>query len=250
VPNNWSVVDYPAAPYVAKTIADQLVERGHTWKTYQESLPGTGPRVDGVNYADGTYSNLSPAAAFQVGGATKAVAKLYAVKHNPFVYFRNIQQGSTPELSFARVVDFDGPHGLFADLARGTLPTFSFVAPNQCHDMHGAGGDSAQCGDDTHAIQMGDADVKKLVGAIKASPAWHDGRNAIVVLWDENDYDNAANKVAFLVETNYGKHRVVSPRQYNHYSLTRTLEAAFGLPCLNHACDRSTEVMADLFGDD
>jgi hypothetical protein len=141
VPNNWSIVDYPAAPYVAKTIADQLVERGHTWKTYQESLPGTGPRVDGVNYADGTYSNLSPVAAFQVGGANKAVAKLYAVKHNPFVYFRNIQQGSTPELSFARVVDFDGPHGLFADLARGALPTFSFVAPNQCHDMHGAGGD-------------------------------------------------------------------------------------------------------------
>ena len=34
---------------------------------------------------------------------------------------------------------------------------------------------------------------------------------------------------------------------YDHYSLTKTLDAAFKLPCLNHACDPGVEVMADLF---
>jgi len=41
---------------------------------------------------------------------------------------------------------------------------------------------------------------------------------------------------------------VVSNRQYNHYSLTKTIEAALDLPCLNHACDSSTHLMSDLFG--
>lgn len=32
------------------------------------------------------------------------------------------------------------------------------------------------------------------------------------------------------------------------YSLLRTREAGFGLPCLNHACDATSKVMNDLFG--
>jgi hypothetical protein len=30
--------------------------------------------------------------------------------------------------------------------------------------------------------------------------------------------------------------------------LLRTLEAGFGLPCLNHACDATSKVMSDMFG--
>jgi Multicopper oxidase len=36
----------------------------------------------------------------------------------------------------------------------------------------------------------------------------------------------------------YSKHQVQSSTFYDHYSLTKTLDAAFGLPCLNHACDQ------------
>jgi hypothetical protein len=31
--------------------------------------------------------------------------------------------------------------------------------------------------------------------------------------------------------------------------LLKTLEAGFGVPCLNHACDASVHVMSDLFDD-
>jgi hypothetical protein len=33
------------------------------------------------------------------------------------------------------------------------------------------------------------------------------------------------------------------------YSLLRPLEAGSGLKCLNHACDRTSQVMNELFGD-
>ncbi len=47
---------YPAVPpHLGKTIADQLVAAGKTWKTYQENLPPTG--ADGVNYSDGNFTN-------------------------------------------------------------------------------------------------------------------------------------------------------------------------------------------------
>jgi hypothetical protein len=90
--------------------------------------------------------------------------------------------------------------------------------------------------------------VQRIVTAIKASPAWSDSRSAIVILWDENDYSRiTSNQVVTIVETNYGPGRIHSNHFYNHYSLTKTLDGAFRLPCLNHACDAGVQVMSDLF---
>ncbi len=77
------------------------------------------------------------------------------------------------------------------------------------------------------------------------------GRNAIVVLWDENDYSTApnTNQVMLIVDTDYGAHGVQSAQPYNHFSLLRSLEGGFGLPCLNHACDQNVKVMSDLFSE-
>ena len=38
------------------------------------------PRVFGINYSDGTFSNLSPVSVFGPG----PIQKLHAVRHNPF----------------------------------------------------------------------------------------------------------------------------------------------------------------------
>lgn len=85
--------------------------------------------------------------------------------------------------------------------------------------------------------------------AIHASPAWREGRNAIIVVWDENDYSFGpnVNQVPATVDTNYGPHGLTSANFYTHFSLLKSLEAGFGLPCLNHACDENVEVMSDLF---
>ena len=73
---------------------------------------------------------------------------------------------------------------------------------------------------------------------------------SIVVIWDENDYSQApnTNQVAAIVDTNFGPHGKTSANFYTHFSLLRTLEGGFSLPCLNHACDSSTAAMSDLFG--
>jgi len=249
-PNNCALYNYPSATYTPRSIADQLVFKHKSWKSYQESLPMVSPGVFGVNYADGAFSNLSPAAVF----ATGPIEKLYAVKHNPFVYFQKVETGANPNLSLAQVTDFDGPNGLWADLQSNAAPNFSLIVPNQCHDMHGgvSGGppicSTATAAESALFLSEGDAEVAKLVNGIKASRAWKSGRNAIVVVWDENDYSNAPNKVVMLVETNYGSNGQVSSVPYDHFSLLRTLEAGFGLPCLNHACDATSQVMVDMFG--
>jgi hypothetical protein len=248
-PNNCALYDYPATMFTPKSIADQLVEKHKSWKTYQESLPTVVPGVFGINYSDGAWSNLSPAAVFGPG----PIQKLYAVKHDPFVYFQNIEQGEIDELSLAQVVDFDGPDGLWVDL-QSDAPNLSVIVPNQCHDMHGfvSGGtpicSTSNTTESNYLMQQGDAEVAKLVNGIKASRAWNRGRNAIVLVWDENDYSNAANRVVMLVETNYAANGRMSAVPYDHFSLLRTLEAGFGLPCLNHSCDKTSRVMNDMFG--
>ena len=227
----------PAAT-VGKSIADQLVEAGLSWKTYQESLPPSG--ADRVNNSDGMISDLTES----VAGAPH----LYAVKHNPFVYFASVQAGTDRDNSLRNSVGFER---LYADLRSGEMPNYSFIVPNQCHDQHGRGasevGPYCQSSPDAKLILAGDATVKALVGAIKASEAWQDGRNAIVLVWDENDYGSEPNQVVTIVDTSYGKHGVTSQVAYNHFSLLKTIEAAFNLPYLNHAADKNVPLMKDLF---
>jgi hypothetical protein len=246
------------------TIGDQLARAGLGWKTYQESLPFEGP--DRVNFSDGYYTNNTDFSkvlpALNPPLAQGNIAALYAAKHNPFVYFRSVQEGHDRRNSYHNVASFEGERGLYADLRAGHVPAYSFIAPNQCNDQHGRGNAGAFCNYDpsdngTQAglnpalIYRGDVTVRKLVSAIKASPAWSDKRSAIVLLWDENDYSTApnVNQVMLVVDTNYGAHHVVSGKRYTHFSLLKSIEGALGLPCLNHACDAGVDVMADLFAE-
>jgi hypothetical protein len=258
------VISIPAAANtVGKTIADQLVAAHLSWKTYQESLPPSG--AAGVNNSDGYYtdgtdfSNIFPT--LNPPLSSSDLVALYAVKHNPFAYFANVQSGAERANSLANVVDFIGGDGLYADLRSGHVPSFSFIVPNQCNDQHGRGNAGAFCNFDptdngTQAglnpalIYRGDVTIQQIVTAILKSPAWKAGDNAIVVVWDENDYSQAPNinKVLLIVQTNYGPHGVQSKNFYTHFSLLKSMESGFGLPCLNHACDSNVAVMGDLFG--
>jgi len=227
----------PAAQTQGITIADQLVEAGKDWKSYQENLPPYG--ADKVNNSDGLVSDVTQ--------SEPGMPKLYAVKHDPFVYFANIQQGTNPQLSLKRVVDF---HQLFADLKSGHVPNYSYIVPNQCHDQHGRGSTEVGtgCSVDQNAIAQGDAALSILIPAIKNSPAWKEGNNVIVTVWDENDYSSLPNNVVAIVDTNYSTGGKTSNVKYNHFSLLKTIEAGFGLQYINHAADPNVKLMIDLFG--
>jgi phosphatidylinositol-3-phosphatase len=276
----------PAARTVGKTIADQLVRNGLSWKTYQENLPLTG--ADLINTSNGTATNLTtynpqtPLSPTNLPPLTSAgLLAAYAVKHNPFAYFASVQEGSNPDNSLRNMVGFEGGRGLFADLATGHVPNFAYIVPNQCDDQHGRGNGDAFCQYDqgtaayngsTDGTQVGlnpglseqaDTTVHRLVNSIRSSPAWRGGYNAIVIVWDENDYSGVAtalppdtlfpvpnrNTVVLTVETNRDQQSpgAISNQFYDSFSLLRSLEAGFSLPCLNHACDSGVNVMSDLF---
>jgi len=224
------------APTVGMTIADQLAARGKSWKSYQEDLPPYG--ADKVNNSDGLISDVTQ--------SEPGMPKLYAVKHNPFVYFASVQGGMSEGVSLKQVVDFGR---LFADLKSGHVPNYSLIVPNQCHDQHGRGSSEmgTGCNVDQNAIAQGDAALSTLIAAIKASPAWKEGNNVIVTVWDENDYSSLPNQVVAIVDTSYKPTGKPSNVKYNHFSLLKTIEAGFGLDYINHAADDSVKLMSDLF---
>jgi len=225
-------------------------------------LPITGANL--VNNADGFFSNLTDFSAItptlNPPLTSSDLVNLYAVKHNPFAYFQSVQEGKNPRNSLRNTVGFDGPSGLYADLASGHVPSLAFIVPNQCNDQHGRGNagafcnfdpvsDGSQAGLNPALIYLGDVTIQRLVTAIHKSPAWREGRSAIVLLWDENDYSTAPNinQVLLTVDTNYGAHGLSSGQFYTHFSLLKSLESGLHLPCLNHACDADVKVMTDLF---
>jgi hypothetical protein len=286
--NQDGVKSVPAAPHTSgKTIGDQLARVGLSWKTYQESLPPSG--ADNINNSNGFASNLTtfdptkPSSATNLPPLTAdGVVAAYAVKHNPFAYFASVQDGYNPNNSLHNMVAFDGARGLYSDLATGHVPNLSYIVPNQCDDQHGRDNSDAFCQEDqglvafqgvTDGTQLGmnpglseqaDVTMQKIVTSIKASPAWREGNNAIVIVWDENDYSGLPtappantlfpaqnqNVVVLTVESNAEYNRSAGVRSksfYNSFSLLKTLEAGFRLECLNHACDKDVKVMSDLF---
>jgi hypothetical protein len=226
----------------APSLADQLTAAGMTWKGYFQSLPPVvGPVVTSGPGANGPYTFKSP---------STSVA-LYASKHNPFINFTGTQ-GALANM----VADTQ----LTTDLADGNLANYSLIVPNQCNDMHGTGGCSSLNG----LISAGDSYVSSTVNQIMSSEAWKQGNNAIVITWDEDDFsdqgdpgtgccgaDPGGGHVATIVIRNHdfgGPAHVVDNTAYNHYALLRTMETAFGLGCLAHACDSVVPTMNPLFG--
>ena len=263
------VHQYPAASTLGISIADQLVAAGLTWKTYQESLPASGPW--GLTTSDGYFTNTGTytAAETVLGETGGAIGALYRVKHNPFMYFASVQANYNPATGqVPGVAGYEGATGLWGDLASGHVPAFSFIVPNQCHDQHGgtssglkypfcagdANDNGTQASTNPGLMAVGDMEVQSIVNAIKASPVWSKGKNAIVITWDENDYSPSPiiNQVLTIVDKNYGtgangEPATSSGQFYTHFSLLKTIEAGFRLPCLNHACDANTRMMSDLF---
>jgi phosphatidylinositol-3-phosphatase len=247
--------DYVDHTFTSRSLIDQLQEHGLTWKAYMESLP-----------APGSLAVRWPTADQPVAGMP---TQLYAAKHNGFVNFRSVQQDPARGL---KIVDFDA---LYHDLAAGGMPSYAHIVPNQCNDMHGrdAGTDvPADCRkSDTRAlIARGDRVIGELVRRIMASRIWSGTEPvAIVITFDENDRDerqgpdqgccgndphSAANagggRIPTIVITNHGPRGVSDGTPYNHYSLLRTTEAAFGISeYLGHAADERSGVviMAPLF---
>jgi phosphatidylinositol-3-phosphatase len=235
------------------SLAGQLVSIHKEWRAYLQNFPAAGT----------TLANWP---------GDSDTGKIYAVKHNPFPYVAEVQKDPK---QFAWQVPMEQ---LFSDLGSGHVPALSYIVPDQCRDMHGLGNTLAPCGgvNDTDDIDVkrGDDETGWLVNGIMGSKGWQQGRNAIFIVFDEGNgpltcaYNpdtrvdtapgsllpgadcyaegNFNDKVVLIAITNYGVRGVQDPRFQSHYSLLKTIEAAFGLPYLGHAADSTTNTLAPL----
>ncbi len=165
-------------------IAQAIDRSGRTWKMYAESMPSP-CSVENTN--------------------------LYAVKHNPFLYFPSVT--SNPSYCAAHVVGFSRFAG---DLATPTsLPNYSFISPNLCNDMH-------DC-----SVATGDAWLSAMVPSILHSPAFTRQRSLLVITFDEGV--GSDNLVVCVFAGPAAAVHTSSATPYSHYSLLRTIESEWGL---------------------
>ena len=228
----------------ARHLGQQLEEKGLTWKGYFENLPEPGSLA--VTASDPAFDN-----------GTRKTA-LYASKHSGFVNFAQVQNDPR------RAEHLVGFAALDKDLAAGTLPNFALIVPNQCNEMHGLYGPNvpADCTGANLAalIGRGDRVVGELVAKLQATPAWRSSqRFAIVITFDEGSGKTregccavtpqaisnfGGGHIPTIVITNHGPRHARDETPYNHYSLLRTIEDAFGVrEHLGHAADSDKGVV-------
>jgi phosphatidylinositol-3-phosphatase len=194
----------------APTIVDQLQAAGISWKAYMESMP----------------------APCFIGDA----GSLYKQKHNPFIYFTTIRDNPA---RCNRIVPFAQ---FAADLQANALPSYIWITPNMCNNMH-------DC-----PIKTGDAWLRTWVSQILAAPAWQD-HGVLFITFDEGDLADDSGccryalggRLATLVLSPLGKPGYHSRVAYSHYSLLRTIEDSWKLPPLSNADCGCSLPLADFF---
>jgi hypothetical protein len=194
----------------AASLADQLEARGRTWKAYFESMPN--PCYAG-NTPDG----------------------LYVQRHNPFFYFDAIR--SDPARC-GRIVPFAE---LSEDLQAGNVPDLVRIGPDMNNSTHDA------------SIGAGDRWLASVLPGVLQSSAFQEG-GLLVVTYDEGNSKAACcgrleggGRIMTVVASPFGHRGFVSTTPYDHYSLLRTIEDAWGLEYLGHAADPSTSNLAEFF---
>jgi acid phosphatase len=139
----------------------------------------------------------------------------YARKHDPAISIDSVRESPA---RCAKIQDLTSFDPAAADL--------EIIIPNLCHDAH-------DC-----ALPSADAWLKGFLPGLMASPAYRDG-GVIFTLFEESD-GTASNVVPSMVISNDVKPGATSLVPHNHYSLLRTLQQSWGLPCLAASCQANT----------
>jgi phosphatidylinositol-3-phosphatase len=185
----------------APSLPELIEENGRTWKTYQEDMPE----------------------ACFVGDQGQ-----YAQKHNPFIYFDGIRLNqSRCEQSVVPLTE------LTKDIETGSLPNFFLITPNLCNDSH-------DC-----PLDVADAWLANLMATLTPALDKTGEPYLVVVLFDEAQrpdglrklLESGGGRVPVVLYSPLVKERFEDTTHYNHYSLLKTISAAWGLSYLGNAAD-------------
>ena len=202
---NYHALTHPSLPNYLAATSGGTQGVGDDGDPSQHRL--SAPSLFGQVRSAASYEESMPANCALTGAGN------YAVKHNPEAYYLRDRAAC-----LRRDVPLGTPSSgqLASALDSGTLPRFSFVTPNLCHDMH-------DCDTTT-----GDAWLKTWVTRITTSSVYQAGRTALVVTWDEDD-GSSSNHVATIVVAPSVQPGTRSAKRFTHYSLLRTTEQLLGV---------------------
>jgi len=257
-------------PTAIRTIGNQLVARGLTWKAYQQDM-GNDPSRESAACGHPSVNSLDGTQKAESGDG-------YATRHDPFVYFHAVIDrsdycdqhvvalGTTTGAMPASALP--GETGLATDLkSAATTPSYSFITPNLCADGH-----DYPCTNTTgHGSALADIDnfLGKWVPLIMKSPAYKSG-GLIEITFDESDgaqSDASAccgetpgpasplpgilgpggGKVGAVLLSPFIAPGTTTTTAYNHYSTLATDERLFHLPLLGEARTVTSTFGADVF---
>jgi hypothetical protein len=223
-------------PASVPTIATLLDEQGLSWKVYSEGEEG----------APGGHACLHAPSRSLPDPYQGPITNGYATRHNPAPWFDSIlAKGGSETYCQAHAVDLNH---LTADLtSAATLPAFSFIEPDTCHDGH----DTQSTGGCTldpegpaapSGVAAIDAWLPGFIHQVVSSPAWDD-HSLLFITFDEASTTDtsgckpcadtsAGGRVGALAISPLIKPGSTSTWQGDHYGFLRTLESSWGLPSL------------------
>jgi acid phosphatase len=186
--------------------------------------PNLADQLDAARRTWGEYAENVPPDCFT--GSTASGGRDgpgdYARKHAPAISFTSIRSDAARCANIHDLTDFEP----------GAVD-YALIVPNLCHDMHSC------------SISAGDAWLADFVPRITASAAFGD-RGLLVVTFDEGDPHAEGNdRVATILVSPLVAAGSRSRVPHDHYSLFRTVQAAWGLDCLAESCHANT--LAELF---
>lgn len=198
----------------------QLDHAGRSWTDWQGSMDNACDTVD--HGADWSLN-------------------VFSAHHNPAVYFTGIHgkgydESVTPKAE-CRAHDLamgtTSPNDVSAfdhSIATAGPSDFTLVVPNDCADGHDPCPTSK-----SDPVKQFDDFLAAEVPKITSSPTWDPARDVVAITWDEGaDPPFKPGNPLLLMFGDPVKPGIYKAR-YDHYSLARTLEDAFGVGHLAHA---------------
>jgi hypothetical protein len=188
------------------------------------SVPGAGlaGQLDAHHIGWRAYMEDLPHPCFKGAGAGE-----YAKKHDPFVYYRGLP-------ACGRVVPLAQLSG---DERAHSLPSFIWITPNLCHDMH----DCSTATGDRFLAGL----VPQLLRAL--------GRGGLLFLtWDEGSSDDgccrlaSGGHIATIIAGAGARRGALLRSPVDHYSVLQTIEDLFDVPRLGGAACACTPSLGAL----
>ncbi|HEY2444901.1 MAG TPA: alkaline phosphatase family protein [Rhizomicrobium sp.] len=200
-----------------KHLVTLLENAGVSWKGYMENIRGdTCPLVD-------------------AGKIDQDGSPLYAVRHDPFVYFDDVTN-HLKKHSATCIAHIRPYKELASDLSNNTVAQYNWITPNLCDDMHD------NCAG--NSIAHGDTWLSKNVPAILNSAAYQNG-GALFITWDEAN--SGDGPIGMIVLSQFAKGNGYSNSiHYTHGSTLRTMQKIFGVKPFLRDAHNETD-LSDLF---